>query len=108
MGMVAPGVVLDNLSWVVTKTANIGVDFDLWNGKLFGTVEVYRRVNDGILASRIMDIPNTFGASFPKENINSEENTGLKLNSEHAVRLVRTLVIPSVPTTRSLVTNSWM
>ena len=79
MGMVAPGVVLDNLSWVVTKTANIGVDFDLWNGKLFGTVEVYRRVNDGILASRIMDIPNTFGASFPKENINSEENTGFEI-----------------------------
>ena len=79
MGMVAPGVVLDNLSWVVTKTANIGVDFDLWNGKLFGTVEVYRRVNDGILASRIMDIPNTFGASFPKENINSEENSGFEI-----------------------------
>ena len=79
MGMVAPGVVLDNLSWVVTKTANIGVDFDLWNGKLFGTVEVYRRVNDGLLASRIMDIPNTFGASFPQENINSEENTGFEI-----------------------------
>lgn len=79
MGMVAPGVVLDNLSWVVTKTANLGLDFDLWNGKLFGTFEIYRRVNDGLLASRLQDIPNTFGASFPKENINSEENRGLEI-----------------------------
>ena len=79
MGMVAPGVVLDNLSWVVTKTANLGLDFDLWNGKLFGTFEIYRRVNDGLLASRLQDIPNTFGASFPKQNINSEENRGLEI-----------------------------
>lgn len=79
MGMVAPGVVLDNLSWVVTKTANVGLDFDLWDGKLFGSVELYRRVNDGLLASRIQDIPNTFGASFPKENINSEENKGFEV-----------------------------
>lgn len=79
MGMVAPGVVLDNLSWVVTKTTNLGVDFDLWDGKLFGTVEIYRRVNDGLLASRLQNIPNTFGASFPNENINSEENRGLEI-----------------------------
>lgn len=63
----------------MTKTTNLGVDFDLWDGKLFGTVEIYRRVNDGLLASRLQDIPNTFGASFPNENINSEENRGLEI-----------------------------
>lgn len=61
------------------KDCNLGVDFDLWNGKLFGTFEIYRRVNDGLLASRRQDIPNTFGASFPQENINSEENRGLEI-----------------------------
>lgn len=76
MGMVAPGVVLDNLSWIVSKTTNIGLDIDLWNGQLFGTVEWFRRKNEGLLANRLMDIPNTFGASFPQENLNSEQNSG--------------------------------
>ncbi len=79
IGMMAPGVVLDNLSWVVSKTANIGLDAELWNGKLYGTVEFFRRKNEGLLASRIQDIPNTFGASFPQENINSNENMGFEL-----------------------------
>lgn len=79
IGMQAPGVVLDNLSWVVSKTANIGLDVELWNGKLFGTVELFRRKNEGLLASRLQDIPNTFGASFPDENINSNENRGFEL-----------------------------
>ncbi len=79
IGMQAPGVILDNLSWVVSKTTNIGVDVELWNGKLYGTAEVFRRKNDGILAARLQDIPNTFGASFPQENINSNENIGFEL-----------------------------
>lgn len=79
IGMQAPGVVLDNLSWVVSKTVNVGLDVELWNGKLFSTVELFRRKNDGILASRLQDIPNTFGASFPDENINSNENRGFEL-----------------------------
>lgn len=79
IGMQAPGVVLDNLSWVVSKTANIGLDAELWNGKLFGTIELFRRKNEGILAQRLQDIPNTFGASFPDENINSTENIGFEL-----------------------------
>lgn len=79
IGMRAPGVVLDNLSWVVSKTVNVGLDVELWNGKLFGTVELFRRKNDGILASRLQDIPNTFGAQFPDENINSNENRGFEL-----------------------------
>lgn len=79
MGMEAPGVVLDNLSWVVSKTANIGVDVELWKGKFYGTLELFRRKNTGLLASRLMDIPNTFGASFPQENINSNETRGLEI-----------------------------
>lgn len=79
IGMQAPGVVLDNLSWIVSKTANIGLDTELWNGKLYGTLELFLRRNEGLLAGRIQDIPNTFGASFPDENINSNENRGVEI-----------------------------
>lgn len=79
MGMEAPGVVLDNLSWVVSKTANLGLDMELWNGKFYGTLELFLRKNTGLLANRLMDIPNTFGASFPQENINSNETRGIEI-----------------------------
>lgn len=78
-GMVAPGVVTDNLSWITSKIANIGLDFDLWNGKLNGTIEVFQRKNEGLLADRVQSVPNTFGASFPKENLNSNLNRGIEV-----------------------------
>ena len=42
MGMVAPGVVTDRLSWVTSSISNVGLDFDLWNGKLSGTIEWFK------------------------------------------------------------------
>lgn len=79
-GYVAPGVVTDQLSWVTSTIANIGIDFDLWNGKLNGSFEWFNRKNTGILADRQQAIPNTFGASFPKENLNSTRNRGFEFN----------------------------
>ena len=75
---VAPGVVTDQLSWVKSRISNVGVDFELWRGRLFGTVEGFHRYNSGLLASRVMSVPNTFGASFPQENLNSEYNYGFE------------------------------
>ena len=77
-GYYAPGVTLDNLSWITSKIMNAGIDFEAWRGKLFGTVEVFRRVNEGELANRQMTVPSTFGASFPQENIDSSQNQGIE------------------------------
>lgn len=76
--MNAPGVVTDNLSWVKSEIINAGIDVGLFDGKLFGTVEVFQRYNDGILANRSINVPNTFGASFPQENINTTYNRGIE------------------------------
>ena len=82
-GMTAPGVVNDNLSWVVSKIANVGVDFELWKGLLGGTVEVFQRVNEGELGNSLAIVPNTFGASFPQENLYSSKNFGWELSLYH-------------------------
>lgn len=79
MGMDAPGVVLNSLSWVKSYSFDFGIDMEMWEGKFFGSFDLYRRENDGLLASRIQDIPNTFGASFPQENINSNEIRGIEI-----------------------------
>ncbi len=78
IGMIAPGVVNDNLTWITAKTSNIGLDFGFLAGRLSGSVDVFERRNTGMLATRIQSIPNTFGASFPQENINSNLNHGIE------------------------------
>ena len=75
---VAPGVVTDQLSWIKSEIMNVGFDAELWNGKLFGTFELFKRFNSGLLANRAMSVPNTFGASFPQENLNTEYNYGFE------------------------------
>jgi TonB-linked SusC/RagA family outer membrane protein len=87
VGMVAPGVVNDQLSWVTSHTSNIGIDFELWNGKLGGSAEVFQRKQTGLLASLIQSVPNTFGASFPQANINSALNNGFELSLSHRGKL---------------------
>ncbi len=76
--MVAPGVVTDLLSWVKSEIMNAGLDFGFFGGRLYGSVEAFQRYNDGILANRSINVPNTFGASFPQENINSTFNRGVE------------------------------
>ncbi|NQU88388.1 MAG: TonB-dependent receptor, partial [Mariniphaga sp.] len=83
VGMSAPGVVNDNLTWITSETTNIGLDFSLWDGKLGGSVDVFQRKNTGMLDTRIQSVPNTFGASFPQENINSNLNRGIEVMFSH-------------------------
>lgn len=85
VGATPPGVVNDALTWATAKTTNIGLDFDLFKGKLGGSIDVFERKTVGYLAARIQDpaIPNTFGASLPNENINSDINRGIELALSH-------------------------
>ncbi|MEO7530353.1 MAG: SusC/RagA family TonB-linked outer membrane protein, partial [Sediminibacterium sp.] len=83
LGMVPPGVVNNNLTWIKTNTANIGIDLDLWKGKLGIIADVFQKNRNGLLANRIQTVPNTFGASFPQENINSDKVRGIEILISH-------------------------
>ncbi len=83
VAMMPPGVVNDKMSWVNSTTYNIGLDFDLWNGKFGGVVEYFERKNTGQLANPIVDVPNTFGATIAQENLNSSVNRGIELELYH-------------------------
>lgn len=78
-GMVPPGVVNDLQSWVHHTILNVGVDITVLRN-LDITFEGFERRNTGILANRVVTTPNTFGASLPRENINSTLNNGLELD----------------------------
>lgn len=71
------------LTWYTAKTYNLGIDFDLWNQKLSGTIEVFKRKRDGLLATSSAIIPGTVGASMPNENIESDETFGWEISLGH-------------------------
>ncbi len=83
LGMVPPGIVNSNLSWVHTTTTDVGFDLELWRGKFGLTADYFERLEEGLLATRVSTVPNTFGASFPQENLNSQKTKGIELSASH-------------------------
>lgn len=79
----SPALVNKFLTWYTAKTYDVGIDVELWNG-LFGlTFDVYRRDRFGLLATRSSSLPNTFGASLPQENLNSDRVQGFDFTVSH-------------------------
>lgn len=76
-----------NITWLRSKTFNIGVDFEAWNGLLGITVDYFERRRSGIFAQNSSSLPTVVGASAPIENINSDMNMGLELELSHRNRI---------------------
>jgi TonB-linked SusC/RagA family outer membrane protein len=83
LGMVPPGVVNENLTWVKTATIDLGLDLEMWKGKLGFVFDVFKRTENGLLSTRVSQLPNTFGGSFPQENLNSQWQQGYDLMISH-------------------------
>lgn len=77
------GLMNADLTWTTSKTTDIGIDVSLWKGMLDFTFDVYRRNRDGLLATRLQALPNTFGASLPQENLNSDRTDGFEFLVAH-------------------------
>ena len=71
------------LSWLTNETADLGFDLSLWNGKLDINFDAYNREQKGLLATRAVSLPNTFGTTLPQENLNSNRQTGFDLELGH-------------------------
>ena len=83
-GFTNSGLVNRELTWVTSKTINLGVDLTLWDGKLDFSADIYRRDREGLLTTRANSLPNTFGASLPQENLNSDRNQGFEFMIGHS------------------------
>jgi len=83
LSMIPPGVINNNLTWINTKTANLGLDLELWRGELGITADIFQKNRDGLLATRASAVPSTFGATFPQENLNSDKVKGFELEVSH-------------------------
>ena len=76
-----------NITWYTVKTLNLGLDGDFWKGKLGFTFEIFKRDREGLLASRMVTLPGTFGSTMPQENLNSDRTKGLEIELRHHNRV---------------------
>ena len=71
-----------DITWETSYSFNTGFDFNLWNGKLSGSVEYYNRTTDDLLYYMPVAVSNGY-AYFPK-NVGKVRNFGFEfdLNSD--------------------------
>lgn len=72
-----------NLTWYMVQTSNIGIDADLWDGKLGIAFDVFRRNRQGLLGTKLVTLPATFGAALPQQNLNEDQTSGAELVLSH-------------------------
>jgi TonB-linked SusC/RagA family outer membrane protein len=73
----APKLGNPGLTWPVSTIKNIGLDFGLFNGKVDGTIEVFRNDRTGLPALPAVALPGTVGAAVPQINYNSDRTQGI-------------------------------
>lgn len=72
-----------NLTWYESTTANIGFEASALSGLLSLEFDYFIRKRDGLLATRILTLPTTFGQTLPQENLNSDKTQGFEIVLGH-------------------------
>jgi len=77
-----PGIILtslanNNLTWETSKTLDFGLDFGIFNNRLSGSFDWYKKETDGLLFSR--DLVPSGGSPPVVENIGSLTNKGYEV-----------------------------
>ena len=72
-----------NITWYTSNIYNIGAEAELWKGLLTVEFDLFYRKRSGLLTTRVLTLPSTFGATLPLENLNSDSNRGFELVLGH-------------------------
>ncbi len=86
-GMVDSGTPNPNITWEESQIWDLGVDISLWKRLLEIEADVFYRKREGLLARRTTQLPSTFGATLPYENLNSDDARGFELFIGHSNNL---------------------
>lgn len=90
-GLVQTGTPNPDITWERAKTANIGLDANLWNGLLGITFDYFKTRRSDILTKRTAVIPGYTGLTLPDENVGIVDNHGFELilthnNNKHEIK----------------------
>ncbi|MDF7810620.1 TonB-dependent receptor [Hymenobacter sp. YC55] len=67
----------NDLKWETTSTANVGIDFIMWNGRLSGSVEAYQADTRNLLLYNQLPISNGFDRVL--QNVGHTRNRGVEV-----------------------------
>ncbi len=67
----------ENLTWEKTASANAGIDFGFFKGRISGSLDVYQQNTTDLLMER--QLPTSGGYASILENIGATRNTGIEL-----------------------------
>ena len=77
-GIAAPAIPNSKLSWMNIQTKDVGFDLSILDGLIDLEFDLYQKDRQGLLANRLTTLPNTFGATMPQENLNSDRTVGIE------------------------------
>lgn len=66
-----------DITWQRNKMVNVGIDFELWNGKISGSIEAYKSNQTKLLTQA--PLPSTSGFAAYSVNAGNIENKGIEL-----------------------------
>jgi TonB-dependent starch-binding outer membrane protein SusC len=67
-----------NLVWETSTTRNLGIDFGLFQNRVYGTIEVYKNTVNDVLLLTALNPVSGFSTGF--ENVGSLSNRGIELS----------------------------
>lgn len=76
----------NNIKWELSDMLNLGVDFDFWNKKLYGSIDVFKEWRSNILVDR-STIPTVFGMTAPQDSYGKAETKGVEITLGHTNRI---------------------
>ncbi len=81
--LASDGIGNPNLKWETTYTANVGLDFQLFKGRLNGTIDMYLSNTHDLLMQRTVPIMNGYSKIW--DNVGQTRNKGIEitLNSQN-------------------------
>lgn len=79
-GLYVTGLANPVLTWEKMKIYNGAIDFSLSQRKLYGIVEGFYRLREGIPGRRHNSLPSSFGAELPLENLNDIDTRGIEIS----------------------------
>ena len=79
IGLRPRGLPITQLSWVMNRTKNIGLDIALFNNKITAQFDVFERKRTGLPAGKYdVLLPSEVGYTLPNENLNSDASRGIE------------------------------
>lgn len=72
------GIASSTRTWETLETTNFGIDFGFLDNRLFGTFDVFQKVNKNMLVN--VQVPATLGGSPPSQNLGRLETKGFEFS----------------------------